>query len=255
MQINKRTNLLRFVGLAAAALFISGCGGSSSMPVRSNFVEFTPEQRAEIKLGAGRPYQIQTDDVLRVAVSNQKELYHDGLLVLPDGAVSLVGAGRVELAGLTLAEADSAITNAYSREVKNPDVSVIVLETLGKQVYVLGEVRSPGLIRLPKGGLGIVGAITLAGGFTEDAAPEGTVLVRVTNEGYLAQEVDLSYFGDVEAAMIATVGLQAFDVVYVPRSRMGDFGYFSRNVLSGLVNITRMATDLKYLSSGAIRGF
>ncbi len=239
-----------FLGL----LLSSGCGGSS-VPVRSQFVEFTTEQKQQIEVDSRRPYRIQTEDVLQVAVSNQKELFQDGVIVLPDGAISLVGAGRLRVAGLTLAEADSSITKAFSREIRNPDVSVIVRETQGKQIFVLGEVNSPGLQKLPNGGLGIVGVIALAGGFTDDAAPEGAVLVRINHTGYMAQEIDLSYFGHVEAIGLAAVGLQAFDVVYVPRSRIGDFGYFSRTVLAGLVNITRMATDISYLSSGNIRGF
>ena len=42
--------------------------------------------------------------------------------------------------------------------------------------------------------------------------------------------------------------LEPYDVVYVPRSRTGDFAYFSRTILQGLLNITRMAADIKYLS-------
>ena len=254
MRISKSgytVSCLLFIGL----LLSSGCGGRSSVPVRSHFVEFSTEQKQQIEVDSRRPYRIQTEDVLQVAVSNQDELFQDGVIVLPDGAISLIGAGRLRVAGLTLAEADSSITNAFSSEIRNPDVSVIVRETQGKQVYVLGEVNSPGLQKLPKGGLGIIGAIALAGGFTDDAAPEGAVLVRINDSGYMAQEIDLSYFGEVEAISLATVGLQAFDVVYVPRSRMGDFGYFSRTVLAGLVSITRMAVDIRYLSSGITGGF
>ena len=255
MRISKPGHAIGCLVVVAGFLFLAGCGGRAAMPVRSNFVEFTPEQKLRMASDAGRPYRIQASDVLRIAVSNQKELSTDGVLVLSDGAISLVGTGRLPVAGLTLAGADSLITAAYSHEIRDPDVSVVIVETKGKQVYILGEVRAPGMRRLPSGGLGIIGAITLAGGFTADAAPEGTVLVRITGDGYLAQEIDLSYFHDVEAMSIAAVGLQAFDVVYVPRSRAGDFSYFSRNVLQGLANMARMASDLKFLSSGTVRGF
>jgi hypothetical protein len=46
------------------------------------------------------------------------------------------------------------------------------------------------------------------------------------------------------------VDVQPYDVIYVPRSRIGDFAYFSKTVLSGLVQITRIASDIKYLSGG-----
>jgi protein involved in polysaccharide export with SLBB domain len=237
--------------LVAMSSGLVGCGGSSAFKSpRSNFVEFTHEQRMEIEASAIREYRIQQDDILRIDVSNLRELSQSAVLVLPDGAISLVGVDRIQVGGLTLTEADSAITAAYSREYRDPRISVIVLETKGRQIYVLGEVRSPGLQRLSHGGLSVVGAVTLAGGFTEDAAPDGTVLVRITPEGYLAQELDLSSFHDVGSMALASVELLPFDVLYVPRSRMGDFAYFSKTILAGLANITRMASDIKFLSSG-----
>lgn len=234
---------------------IAGCGGGARVPVRSNFVEFSPEQRAVIVVNSQRPYRIQTEDILKVGVYNQEDFSQDRILVLPDGSISLMGVGRLMVAGKTLAEVDSLITQAFAKEIRDPNVSVLVSETQGRQVYVLGEVQSPGLHKLPKGGLGVIGAVTLAGGFTEHAAPEGTVLVRITEDGYLAQELDLSYFNEPEAIGLATIGMQAFDIVYVPRSRIGDFAYFSKSVLSGLLNMTRMASDITYLSRGGYRGF
>jgi polysaccharide export outer membrane protein len=254
MKTRNPANSTWLLPILIGILLFSGCGGGNYTPVRTDYVEFTDEQKAQINSDSHLPYRIQTEDVLRVAVSGQKDLKADGVLVLPDGAVSLVGAGRVEVAGLSLDEADSLITAAYARDIRDPEVSVIVAETGGTRIYVLGEVRSPGMQKMPRGGLGIIGAVTLAGGFTEDAAPEGAVLVRVTGEGYLVKEIDLSNFGQVDAMDLALVGLQPYDVVYVPRSRIGDFGYFSRNVLSGLVSITRMAVDIKYLTNGWNQG-
>lgn len=249
-QINRSWVLPILLGV----LLLAGCGGDTYTPVRTDYVEFSEDQKAQINQQSGLPYLIQADDVLQVAVSGQKDLKSDGVIVLPDGAISLVGAGRVEVAGYSLEQADSLITAAYAREIRDPDVSVIVTETRGTQVYVLGEVKAPGAQKMPRGGLGIIGAVTHAGGFTEDAAPEGSVLVRVTGDGYLVKEIDLSRFGQVEAMDIALVGLQPYDVVYVPRSRIADFGYFSRNVLSGLVSVTRMAVDIKYLTGGWNQG-
>lgn len=239
--------LILLLGLAAG-----GCGGGAHPVVRSDFVEFSPEQRQSIDAQSHREYRIQANDILKVAFLNLADLTQTGVLVLPDGAINLVGVDRLEVAGLTLAEADSLITAAYAREYKDPQLSVIVAETRGHQVYVLGEVRNPGLVTLPPGGLGVVGAVTLAGGFTADAAEEGAVLVRVTPEGYLAQEIDLSGFQTTAFSDLATVNLAPYDIIYVPRSRIGDFAYFTKSVLAGLVSITRIAADINYLSNGTI---
>ena len=251
-----RVQKLAWLPLAfGLTVVLAGCAGSSGPAVLSEFFEFSPEEQSEIAARSAQPYRIQTEDILKVTVSDQKELREDAALVLPDGAISLVGAGRVKIAGLTVGEADSAITLAYAHNIKEPDVSVVVRETKGTRVYVLGQVRSPGMQTLPSGGMSVFGAVSLAGGFTEDAAPEGTVLVRVNPTGYLVQEVDLTRLDDAGGIGLAMLNLQPLDVVYVPRSRIGDFGYFTKNVLVGLVSLTRMAVDFRYLSTGTYRGF
>ena len=128
----------------------------------------------------------------------------------------------------------------------------IKLENVSK-VYVMGEVRNPGMHQLPSGGIDMLGAVTVAGGFTDDAAKAGAVLVRVTDEGYLVQEIDMSDFTSMASAGIAMVQIQPYDVVYVPRSRIGDFAYFSKTVLAGIVQITRIASDINYISGGSVQ--
>ncbi len=236
--------------LTALLAFVAGCGGGPATVTRSNFVEFTPEQQEEIASRSGQGYRIQEGDILKLAFSYLRELNQEGIVVLNDGSVNLVGVDRVELAGLTMTEADSVITQAYAQEYRDPSVSIIIQETVGRRVYVLGEVRNPGLHRVPSGGIDIIGAVTVAGGFSDDAAKSGTVLVRVTDEGYLVQEIDLDGLASVSYASLALVEVQPYDVIYVPRSRIGDFGYFSKTVLAGLMQITRIASDIKYISDG-----
>lgn len=227
-------------------LVLGGCAGSGHEVTRTNFVEFTPEQKKEIE-GASSEYRIQEGDRLKIAFNYQKDLTQENVVVLNDGSISLVGVDRIEVAGLTLTDADAEITRAYAKDYLDPNLSVIVQETQGRRVYVMGEVRNPGMHQLPAGGIDMLGAITVAGGFSDNAARSGAVLARVTEEGYLVQEVDLS---NVAALGLAMVQVQPLDVIYVPRSRIGDFAYFSRTVLAGLVQITRIASDVKYLSSG-----
>ncbi len=38
--------------------------------------------------------------------------------------------------------------------------------------------------------------------------------------------------------------LQAYDVVYVPKSKIGDFAYFTKNVLGGVLNISSLFWDV-----------
>ncbi len=247
-----KSTVIPFMIIGSALLVtLGGCGGGPSTVVRSDFVEFTPEQKQAIDTSSGNEYRIQEGDILKVAFSFQKELTQQNVVVLNDGSISLMGADRLEVAGLTITETDSVVTRAYEKDYLEPDLSIIIQETRGRRVYVMGEVQKPGMHQLPSGGIDILGAITVAGGFSDDAAKAGAVLLRVTNEGYLVQEIDMSDFASLASAGLATIQIQPYDVIYVPRSRIGDFAYFSRTVLAGLVNITRIASDLKYISGGS----
>jgi polysaccharide export outer membrane protein len=236
----------------AVLVALGGCGGGPSTVARSNFVEFTPEQKQEIDAGSSNEYRIQEGDVLLVAFSYEKDLSQGSVIVLNDGSISLMGVDRLEVAGLTITEADSLVTQAYAKDYLEPNLTIIIQETQGRRVYVLGEVNNPGMHQLPTGGIDMLGAVSVAGGFTENAAKAGAVLVRVTNEGYLVQEIDMSDFASLDAVGLATIRIQSYDVIYVPRSRIGDFAYFSRTVITGIAQITRIAVDLRYLSGGNI---
>jgi protein involved in polysaccharide export with SLBB domain len=244
--------IVHWLSALIALLVLSGCAGGNDFVVRNQYVEFTQEQQQAIAVEDAREYRIQEGDILKIAFSYLKELDQDEVVVLPDGSVTLVGVDQIRIAGMTISEADKSVTEAYAREYRDPSLSLIIRKSEGRRVYVLGEVAQPGLHAVPRGGLDIVGAITVAGGFSDDAAKDGTVLVRVNPEGYTVQEIDLSGFHTATYGELAGVNLKNFDVVYVPRSRIGDFGYFSKTVLSGLLNMTRIAADIKYLSGGNI---
>ncbi len=239
--------------LVALGLLMSGCASNGgSIVTRSTFVEFTPEQQAEIARSKPPEYRIQRGDILAVAFPYENNLNQGNVVVLDDGAIGLIGVDRLVVAGLTMTQADSLITAAYAKEYREPDLSVLMFKSKGRPVYVMGEVRSPGSYDVPSAGVDVLSAISLAGGFNDFAARNGVVVIRVTPAGYFCEEVNLADPGKAFAAGLASVPLEPYDVVYVPRSRQGDFFNFTRSILVGLANITRIASDIRYLSSGGI---
>ena len=78
---------LMVLGLAMLAV-LGGCGGGPSTVVRTNFVEFTPEQQQEISKNSTNEYRIQEGDILKVAFSYEKSLTQENVVVLNDGAIS-----------------------------------------------------------------------------------------------------------------------------------------------------------------------
>ncbi|MFH1842202.1 MAG: polysaccharide biosynthesis/export family protein [bacterium] len=239
--------LVVLFGLAVLA----GCGGPAQL-VQEAFVSFTPEQLDLIQRANNQPYRLQRGDIFSLRFHYLKELNQSQALVLPDGSVHLVGIERIQAAGMTISKLDSVLTQAYSRDYLNPDLSVILQEVIGRQVYVLGEVNHPGLYDLPAGGLGIMGAVAVAGGFNKHAKKNSVVLVRTSAAGYLCQKIDLDSFHTLQGAALATLLLQPYDVIYVPRSRIGDMVYFAENVVGTILDFSSLAMNIRALESGQI---
>lgn len=237
-----------------ALVALAGCGGPRMVAPRSEFIPFTPEQKVENEAHVTRAYKLQEGDVLKVYFAYQKELNQDGVVVLSDGSINLLGIDRVRVAGLSVAEADSIITLRYAKEYREPALSVMVQETNGRRVYVLGEVRNPGFYRVPVGGMDVMGAIGMASGFSEDAVREGTLIARITPDGYQIREVDLSDFSTPGFVAAATVPLDNCDIIYVPRSRVGNLTYFTKTILTTISSVTRIFYDLTYIVNGTWPG-
>jgi polysaccharide export outer membrane protein len=250
--MRRLATIVRAFMVASLVAVVAGCGGGPAYVMRSEFISFTPEQQVELQSREHRAYRIQEGDILQLRFAYEPSLNQDGIVVLPDGSVNLIGVDRIPLAGRTVSEADSLLTLAYSREYREPDLSILFQETAGRRVYVMGEVRNPGMYRLPMGGTDIMSAVTLAAGFTENAARDGAMVMRITETGYQVHEVNLDQFATPQFGGIAALQLQSYDIVYVPRSRAGNLAYFARSVLQSLGTATRIVYDLKFISDSSL---
>jgi polysaccharide biosynthesis/export protein len=87
-------------------------------------------------------------------------------------------------------------------------------------IYVMGEVRKPGAIRMTPD-MTFLNALAQAGGVTDEARSGKIRLVRPSAN--IDREFDLKDF--YRAAKAQNVSLQDGDVIYVPRSVVGSAGY------------------------------
>lgn len=138
---------------------------------------------------------------------------NESLEVRPDGFVTLQLVGDVQASGRTPAELSAALREAFARHIPHPEVSVIVREATPQQVYVGGEVATPGFIPLT-GPMTSLQALMASGGAKNTARLSQVVLIRYIGEGQATIErVDLSDVIDGEAA---DVMLRPFDLLFVP---------------------------------------
>jgi len=128
--------------------------------------------------GTAHALQISAGDLLDVEVFDTTEL-SGKLRVDEHGSIALPIAGDLSVSGLTAEQAGHAIEQKLltSKILKDPHVSVTVMEYATQGVTVLGEVKNPGVYPL-LGTHGLLDLISAAGGATPNAGKGVTVTHR-----------------------------------------------------------------------------
>ena len=88
---------------------------------------------------------------MAVEVFGEDDLRTNGRLN-PEGNLSVPLLGSIHLAGLTLTQAVSKLTELYSRDyLVNPKINVMLLSYARRRFSILGQVGRPGSIRNARG--------------------------------------------------------------------------------------------------------
>jgi len=133
----------------------------------------------------------------------------EGYLMANNGLVRLPLIGPVEIMGLTENEAAEKLTNLYTQYLRNPYVSVKILN---QKLYVLGEVKSPGVVQVTNGTMTLFEALARTGDLTNDAERTN---VRVIRGGLRAPQVREINLADMSQMKLASLILQPNDIIYV----------------------------------------
>ena len=98
-------------------------------------------------------------------------------IVRPDGKVTFPLIGDIDVTGKTVTEFTRQLEASLAEYLVRPQVSVNILKLGTTRVYVLGEVKKPGLYELEKSHR-VLDALGKAEGFTEKAAKKKIFLIR-----------------------------------------------------------------------------
>jgi len=175
-------------------------------------------------------YRIVPGDVLRFnfgpSAGISGDLIREGR-VRPDGRVSVFPVGEVIAAGRSIQELQVAVVDLMSAEYRYPRVSIEVYEVAGNRVHVLGQVRQPGSYpALPF--MTVTQAIAAAGGFQDDAARNSVLVFHRDGANTVRVERLPLHRALKRAELDADPVLSRFDIVYVPRSAIGNLEVFTR---------------------------
>ena len=95
-------------------------------------------------------YRINAGDKISIRVYSHPDLIMESL-VTPDGAIGVMFAGQVQVAGLTLEEASEKIKKVYAQYIKNPELGVFAIDVRSQTATIAGAVNNPGMFVISNG--------------------------------------------------------------------------------------------------------
>ena len=236
MSIDRRLLLL---GLAGVGTMVSGCAGGrglggddhgSRMPlprargggadrIRNAGRTAFPEIGFADWTEAEPEYVLYPGDEIEIATPTAAELTRTQRIG-PDGRISLPLVGQIMAADRTIAEVERDASDAFASQLRRPVVE-ITLKTAGPlRVWVDGEVRTPGVFDMA-GDIDAWQAVIQAGGFLPTARQGEVALIRRGPGG-----VRMMRAIDLRPRRGEVVALRRGDIIFVPRSTLGEVANF-----------------------------
>jgi polysaccharide export outer membrane protein len=157
-------------------------------------------------------YRIGAEDVVEVFVANEDE-FSVTAIVRPDGKITAKMIGEIVASGKTAKELELEIQTKYRDYIENPKVNVVVKEVNSPKVSIFGEVKKPDVYPIRQKTT-VLGAIALAGGFTEYAKQNKVVVIR--NGATHQQEYKLDLGAMLRGNNKSVFYIEPGDTVYVP---------------------------------------
>ncbi len=247
-----KTKLMLLVGVL---FLLGGCAGNKdyallqtqsqdtqTVKVTDRSIEYLilPQDRLEVSL-----YKDPQMGEMGGANSIGQSMNEKGLLVNTAGYISLPLVGKVKVAGLTQTQAADRITQQYKKYLNTPTVYV---EVLNKRLFVLGEVKTPGVVELDKEKMTLFEALAHAGDLTDAAVrTEVLILSNSPTKGMQMRKVDLTNFDTMNYASLM---LRPNDIVYVKPSDWKAFRVAADDYTAPFVTIGQIAqpfVQIKYL--------
>ncbi len=132
------SSTLRGLLTLSAVTLMAACTSTSNMPLAPPVPD--PAAGYITNLPA---YRLQVGDVLDIRLMLNPEL-NEEVAVRPDGHVSTTVVPDELAYGRTVPELTAALREDYSKDLRNPRISVVVKSFAPTRIYVGGEVNNPG---------------------------------------------------------------------------------------------------------------
>ncbi len=194
-------------------------------------------------LAADADYRLGSGDLLRVNVFGSPELSGE-VRVSESGNITYPLIGQVQVAGKSPAQVEAQLVTAFVEGgyLKQPQVSVLVVEYRSQKVSVMGHVSKPGQYSLQSSSR-VLDVLAEAGGPVNGEAADVATLMR-KDGSKLTVDLAALFMGD--PAQNHEVG--GGDTLYVPRAPQ--FYVYGEVQRPGMYKLERGMTVSRAISAG-----
>lgn len=185
---------------------------------RASAVEGMPQlQQSPSAISVDAAYTLSAGDRIRIEIFRMPQ-YSGENSVLVDGTVNLPVVGSINVEGMTLEQAASAISSRYAQILRRPIATVSLVMPRPIEIGVVGEVNRPGAYTVNQNGaqfLSIIQILETAGGVRQSADLRRIQVRRPQQSGgETVIEVDLWQF--LQTGVRQNFSLRDGDTVVVP---------------------------------------
>jgi protein involved in polysaccharide export with SLBB domain len=179
-------------------------------------------------------YRLVPGDKLQIDLGPKQDPSQEFLrdvTIRPDGRITVYPVGDVVAAGLTPMELQKSLIALLSASFRLPHATVEVVSSAANQVHVLGRVQHPGSVPA-LAFMTVSQAVTAGGGFMDDAARNSVLLIH--REGARTVRVTrVPLDRTLKGQSLFDPPISRFDIVYVPRSSIGNLSVFMHQFFEG----------------------
>jgi polysaccharide export outer membrane protein len=172
------------------------------------------------------PYRLGAHDVLSITVWDHPELTIPagefrtaetaGNVIGDDGTIFYPYVGVIRVEGMTIEQLRDTLTRRLAHYIENPQLDVRVVSFRSKKVYVVGEVKQPGIQAITDVPMTVVEAINRSGGVNQTTSDMARVTVSRGGEVIKINLLALYEDGDLSQNILLKNG----DVLNVPDNNL-----------------------------------
>lgn len=187
-------------------------------------------------------YRLGPGDVLAIYIDKHPEDSVQRVAVSPVGRIYFPLMGDVTVVGKTLPQLQEYFTNATAEFIKDPRLTLALLEAQSAKIGVLGDVKTPGVTVMTRP-LRVLDAITLAGGILDTGSSNVSILRQYEDGRVQVLKADVKKILQGKASPEENAFLRPGDTVIV-------HGNLFKTItkISSLVGVTSLVT---FMTNGA----